>query len=145
MLGKFLASLSLLGMVLLLSLPVPITATALGSFDWGTIAMEYLGLLLLGCAGLAAGQFISALSAHQISAFLFGVLFMLVLTMIGRVPAMLVLPTWLVSVLSWLSLDFHFDSFSKGVLDSRDALYFIVLAAGFLYFTTKVLLLRRFR
>jgi ABC-2 type transport system permease protein len=144
-LGKFAASLALLGIVVALSLPVPLSVAPLGFFEPGAIATEYLGVLLLGCAGLAAGQFISALSANQISAFLFGVVFMLFITMIGQVPAMVALPGWLAGVLSWLSLDFHFDSFSKGVFDTRDALYFAVLAAGFLFFTTKVLLLRRFR
>jgi ABC-2 type transport system permease protein len=144
-LGKFAASLALLCIVVLLSVPVPLSIAPLGSFDPGAIATEYLGVLLLGCAGLAAGQFVSALSANQISAFLFGVGFMLFITMIGRVPALLTLPRWLAGTLSWLSLDFHFDSFGKGVFDTRDALYFAVLSAGFIFFTTKVLLLRRYR
>ena len=144
-LGKFAASLALLGIVVVLSLAVPLSVAALGAFEPGAIATAYLGVILLGCAGLAAGQFVSALSANQISAFLFGVVFMLFITLVGRVPAIVPLPGWLVGVLSWLSLEFHFDSFAKGVLDTRDAMYFAVLAAAFLYFTTKVLLLRRFR
>jgi ABC-2 type transport system permease protein len=56
-----------------------------------------------------------------------------------------VLPGWLAGVFSWVSFDFHFDSFSKGVLDTRDVIYFGVLTAAFLYFTTKALFLRRFR
>jgi ABC-2 type transport system permease protein len=144
-LGKFAASLTLLVIVILLSLPVPFSVGPLGSFDPGAIATEYLGVLLLGCAGLAAGQFISALSANQISAFLFGVAFMLFITLAGQVPALLVLPRWIAATLQWLSLDVHFDSFGKGVFDTRDALYFAVLTAGFLFFTTKVLLLRRYR
>ena len=144
-LGKFIASLGLLCIVVVLSLPVPLSIAPLGALEPGQVATQYLGVLLLGCAGLAAGQFISALSANQVSAFLFSVLVMLFITMIGQVPAMMVLPGWLAGTLSWLSLDFHFDSFGKGVLDTRDALYFIVLAAGFLYFTTRVLLIRRWR
>jgi ABC-2 type transport system permease protein len=70
---------------------------------------------------------------------------MLVITMIGQIPSVAVLPGWLASVFSWISFDFHFDSFSKGVLDTRDVLYFAVLTGGFLFFTTKVLLVRRFR
>ena len=143
-LGKFAASLGLLGIVVVLSLAVPLSVAPLGSFEPGAIATAYLGVLLLGCAGLAAGQFISALSANQISAFLFGVVFMLFITLVGRIPAIVPLPGW-IGVLSCLSLEFHFDSFGKGVFDTRDAMYFAVLASGFLYFTTKVLLLRRFR
>jgi ABC-2 type transport system permease protein len=144
-LGKFAASLCLLLFTMVLTLAVPLSVAPLGFFEPGQIATQYLGVLLLGCAGLAAGQFISALSANQISAFLFSVVFMLFITMIGRIPSVVVLPGWIAGVLSWVSLDYHFDSFGKGVLDTRDALYFIVLAVAFLYVTTKVLLVRRYR
>jgi len=143
--GKFAAACALLLVLVVLTLPLPLSLLPFGAFEPGQILMEYLGVLLLGCAGIAAGQFVSALSANQISAFLFGVAFMLVITMIGQIPAVAVLPGWLAAAFSWVSFDFHFDSFSKGVLDTRDVLYFAVLTAGFLYFTTKVLLVRRFR
>ena len=143
--GKFVAAFALLLVLVVLTLPVALTVAPFGSFEPGQIAMEYLGVLLLGCAGIAAGQFVSALSANQISAFLFGVVFMLVITMIGQIPAVTVLPSWLASAFSWISFDFHFDSFSKGVLDTRDVLYFLVLGIAFLYATTRVLFLRRFR
>ncbi len=144
-LGKFAAALGLLLIVAALSLPVPLSVLPLGTFEAGPIATQYLGVLLLGSAGLAAGLFVSSLSANQISAFLLGVVFLLVITLIGRVPAFLALPGWLSGALTWLSLDFHFDSFRKGVFDSRDAVYFLVLTVGFLTFNTRVLLLRRWR
>ena len=139
------AAFALLLLLVILTLPVALSVSPFGAFEPGQIAMQYLGVLLLGCAGIAAGQFVSALSANQISAFLFGVVFMLVITMIGQIPSVAVLPGWLASVFSWISFDFHFDSFSKGVLDTRDVLYFLVLCAAFLYATTKVLFMRRFR
>ena len=143
--GKFGAALALLLLLAALTLPVPLLVAPMGAFEPAQIAMEYLGVLLLGCAGIAAGQFVSALSANQISAFLFSVAFMLVITLIGQIPSVAVLPGWLAAALSWISFDFHFDSFSKGVLDTRDVLYFLVLTAGFLMVTTKVLFVRRFR
>ena len=85
----------------------------------------------------------SALSANQVTAFLLGVVFLLSITLVGRVPALLPLPGWLAGILTWLSLDYHFESFRKGLLDSRDLLYFLVLIVGFLTFNTRVLLLRR--
>ena len=144
-LGKFVAALCLLLVTMALSAVVPLSVAPLGSFEPGQIATQYLGVLLLGCTGLAAGQLISALSSNQISAFLFGVVFMLFITMIGQIPSVVVLPGWIASVLSWISLDYHFDSFGKGVLDTRDALYFIVLGVAFLAVTVKVLLVRRYR
>ncbi|MGA2764032.1 MAG: ABC transporter permease [Spirochaetia bacterium] len=144
-LGKFLGSLGLLLIAVVLTLPVPLSVAPLGFFEPGQIVGQYVGALLLGCAGLAAGMLLSALSANQISAFLLGVVFLLLITMIGQLPGALALPGWLASAFTWLSLDFHFDSFRKGVLDTRDALYFIVLTCAFLYVNTKVLILRRFR
>jgi len=143
--GKFAAAMLLLLVIVVLTIPLPLSVLPFGSFDPGQLVMQYLGVLLLGCAGMAAGQFVSALSSNQISAFLFAAAFMLVITMIGQIPGVAVLPGWLAGVFSWVSFDFHFDSFSKGVLDTRDVLYFAVLTTGFLSFTTRVLFLRRFR
>ncbi len=143
-LGKFLAAWALLGLMFLLTLPVPLSAALFGSFDPGPIASQYLGALLLGGAGLAAGLLVSTLSANQVSAFLIGVALLLVLTLIGRLPAFLPLPSWLSGMLNALSLDYHFDSFRKGLLDTRDAVYFLVLIVGFLVFAARVLYLRRF-
>ena len=143
--GKFAAAGSLLLVLILLTLPLPLSLLPFGVFEPGQIALEYLGVLLLGFAGIAVGQFVSALSANQISAFLFAVVFMLVITMIGQIPSVAVLPGWIAAALSWISFDYHFDSFSKGVLDTRDVVFFAALTALFLYLTTKVLLVRRYR
>ncbi len=144
-LGKFLAALGLLGITVALTVPVPLLVSPLGSFDPGPIVSQYAGALLLGAAGIAVGLFVSALSANQVSAFLLGVVFLLFITLIGQVPSLLVLPGWLARALTWLSLDYHFDSFRKGIFDSRDAVFFLVLIVGFLTLTTRALLLRRFR
>lgn len=144
-LGKFAAALALLLLLELLSLPVPLLVAPLGAFEPGQIAGQYVGVLLLGAAGLAAGLFVSALSANQISAFLLTAVFLLFITFIGQVPSLLLLPGWLSKILSWLSFEHHFDGFRKGLLDTRDVVYFLVLTAGFLVFTTRVLLLRRYR
>jgi ABC-2 type transport system permease protein len=144
-LGKFAAALGLLAIMLALTLPIPLLVAPFGYFDPGPIASQYAGALLLGGAGLAVGLLVSALSANQISAFLVSVLVLLVLTLIGRVPALLTLPGWLAGIFNWLSLDYHFDSFRKGLFDSRDAVYYLVLIVGFLTFTTRALFLRRFR
>ncbi len=144
-LGKFLAAMALLGITVALTVPVPLLVSPLGSFDPGPIVSQYAGALLLGAAGIAVGLFVSALSANQVTAFLLGVAFLLFITLIGQVPSLLVLPGWLAGALTWLSLDYHFDSFRKGIFDSRDAVFFLVLAVGFLTLSTRALLLRRFR
>jgi ABC-2 type transport system permease protein len=144
-LGKFFAAFALLGIAVVLTLPVPLGAAFLGSFDPGPIASQYVGALLLGAAGIAAGLFVSSLSANQVTAFLFAVAFLLLITLVGRLPTLVVLPGPLSAVLNWISLDYHFDSFRKGIFDTRDAVFFLVITAGFLVFTVRIILLRRHR
>jgi ABC-2 type transport system permease protein len=144
-LGKFMAAYALLGIAVILTLPVPLSVAPLGSFDPGPIISQYVGALLLGAAGIAAGLFVSSLSANQVTAFLFGVAFLLFITLVGRFPTLVVLPGALSSVLTWVSLDYHFDSFRKGLFDTRDAVYFLMLTVGFLLFTVRIILLRRHR
>ncbi len=142
-LGKFIAALALLTLVLLLSLPVPLMLAPLGNFDTGQIFCEYLGTLLLGSAGISIGLFISAVSYNQISAFMFGVIALLAITMLGSLQFVLSLPIGLSRVLDYLSLDYHFKGFVKGILDSRDLGYFIFLSAFFLFLNGKVIALRK--
>src|SRR4030042_443960 len=88
-LGKFLAASLLLALMFLLTLPLPLGASLLGSLDAGPIASQYVGALLLGAAGLALGLLVSTLSSNQVSAFLIGAPLMLGVTLIGRLPAFL--------------------------------------------------------
>lgn len=142
-LGKFAAAASLLALVLVLTLPVPMILSSLGNFDTGQIVGEYFGTFLLGITGISIGLFISAVSFNQVSSFMFAVLALLVLTMMGRLQFVLSLPSWLARTLDYLSLDYHFKSFVKGIIDTRDLAYFLVLSVLFLYLNGKVLTLRK--
>lgn len=141
--GKFAAAAALLAAVLVLTLPVPLILSSLGNFDSGQIIGEYLGTFLLGTAGISIGLFVSAVSYNQVSSFMFGVLALLALTMIGRLQFVLDLPMPMVRVLNYLSLDHHFQGFVKGIIDSRDLAYFISLSVFFLYLNGKVISLRK--
>ena len=141
--GKFIAALILLFLVLVLTIPVPIILSSLGEFDAGQIFGEYLGTFLLGATGISIGLFISTVSYNQVSSFMFGVIGLLIITMIGRLQFVLSLPVWLSRVLDYLSLDYHFKGFVKGIIDSRDLFYFIFLSSIFLYLNGKVIALRK--
>ncbi|RKX79979.1 MAG: ABC transporter permease [Spirochaetes bacterium] len=143
--GKFFGSLMLLCIMVVLTIPVPLTLTPLGDFETGEIVGQYLGTLLLGAAGLALGQFVSSLSVNQISSFIFGVVALLVVTLIRQINFFLSLPSWLADFLNYISLDYHFESFKKGLIDTRDILYFLILVVSFLYFNMKVLVLRKWK
>jgi len=134
--GKFLASLAVAGVALALTIPVPITSSLLGSFDAGILVAQYLGILLEAAAALAIGQWVSSLAKNQVSAFLGGVLILLLLVLVDRVASYLQIGGAVASLLNWLSLAFHFEAFARGVLDTRDLAFFAAVTTAFLYLST---------
>jgi ABC-2 type transport system permease protein len=130
-LGKFLGSLAVLALMLVLTLYYPLLLAVYGDPDPGVIGAGYLGLLLLGCASLSIGIFASTMSSSQIvsavvaGGILFGLWFL------GSAAALFTGP--LRETLLFLSLSHHFSGFSIGVVDTRSVVYFISLTALFLY------------
>ena len=143
--GKFLGAFSLLVLTLVLTIPVLLTIAPLGDFEAGQIVGQYIGVLALGAAGLAIGLFVSSLSKNQITAFILSAVVLLFLTLINQVNFLMELPEWLGTVFNYLSLDYHFSSFEKGLIDTRDLVFYVALAAFFLYLNTKVLVFRKWR
>lgn len=141
--GKFIGAALLLAVMVLLTLPLPLTLSRLGFFDAGQIAGEYIGVLLLGASGLAVGLCISSLSANQISSYIFCGLALLALTLANQVNLVVSLPAWLAGSVSWISFGSHYESFSKGVLDTRDIAYYLLIIALFLFLNTRVLVRRK--
>jgi gliding motility-associated transport system permease protein len=132
LLGKYLAALALFTILLLLTLLYPATLWWFARVEWGAVLTGYLGLLLMGGAFLAVGLFASSLTSNQIVAAVstFGIL--LLLWVIGW-GADAVGGTW-GKVLQHLSILEHNDSFAKGVLDTKDLVYYVnfILLALFL-------------
>ncbi len=141
--AKFLSSFVLLSIMLGATLFVPFTVNVLGDFETGQIIGEYIGALLLGAAGLAIGQFISSVTSNQISAYIFSVVALLFITIIGEASIIFNPSARLGNVLSYLSFSFHFESFRKGLLDTRDLLYFLIIIFYFLYLNIKVIKIRK--
>jgi len=143
--GKYLAALAVVAAALAASLPLPLMVSLFGIFDAGQIAAQYAGILLLASASVALGQALSSLTKNQMSAFLASVVILVGLNLLAQVGVWLALPPFLAAVVNWVSLQFHFQSFAKGVLDTRDLAYFVVLTAGFLYLTAKNLAFGKWR
>lgn len=143
--GKFLGALLLVALMLLLTLPVPLTVVPLGFFEIGEIAGQYAGTLLLATAGLAVGQFVSACSRNQISAFLLSALALLLFSLIHVVNAVVLLPRGMAGLVNHLSFSYHYQSFERGLIDTRGVAYYLLVTALFLYLNTKVLVLRKWR
>jgi len=136
-LGKYLASLLFLTITILLSFSIPLTISILGDPDGGPIFGSYLGTILMGAAYLAIGLFFSSLTENQIIAFILGVAGCFLLFIIGEEFVLLTLPQTLVPLFKFLGLGTHFDSISRGVLDSRDILYYLSVVVFFLYLNVR--------
>lgn len=122
-LGKFLASVALVVAMLIPTVAYPLTVSFIGQLDWGPVVGGYVGAVLLGAAFSAVGLFASALTRNQIIAFIIGLAVCFTLTLIDKM--LFFLPRSLLGVLAYLGADFHFQNIAKGIIDSRDILYFI--------------------
>jgi ABC-2 type transport system permease protein len=132
-LGKFLASMVFVAAMLLPTLAYPITVSLLGQLDWGPVVGGYMGAVLLGGAFSAIGLFASSLTRNQIIAFIAGMAICFGLTLIDKM--LFFLPPSLLGILGYLGADFHFQNISKGIVDSRDILYFLSVCFVGLYGT----------
>jgi ABC-2 type transport system permease protein len=139
--GKFLAAWVLLLVCLVATLPIYFTVNSLGDVDGGVVLTGYLGALLLGGALLALGMWISALTRHQIVAFLLTLIAGFALFFLGHARASGALGS-LFENLSTLS---RYSALGRGVVDLRDVLYFASFGGFFLYLNTEAVENRRYR
>ncbi len=130
-LGKFLAGVGFLVCMLIPTISYPITVSFLGQLDWGPVLGGYMGAILLGGAFTAIGLFASSLTRNQITSFIIGVAICFALTVIDR--TLFFLPRSALGFISYLGTNFHFQNISKGIVDSRDILYFLSISFVALY------------
>ncbi len=142
-LGKFLAGLTLLGVALALTWVYVLILSALGNVDFGSAAAGYLGLILLGAAYLSVGLFTSSLTQNQIVAFIIGFVIIFALFMLDKI--LLFVPGFLASFFEYLSVGYHFSNLSRGVIDSRDLIYYLSLIFFFLFLAVRSLESRKWR
>ncbi len=125
--GKFIAAFLLVSIALGFTLVYYISVSRLGNFDHGASLCGYFGLLLMSAAFIGIGLFASSLTSNQIVAFLLalmiGVLLQFLFDILSGVNS-----GWLGELFSTLSLNQHFSSISRGVIDTKDVIYFLSLA-----------------
>ncbi|MFC1891827.1 ABC transporter permease subunit [Thermodesulfobacteriota bacterium] len=131
--GKFFASVAFIAAMLVPTLAYPIIISFLGEMDWGPVIGGYVGAILLGSAFSAIGLFASSLTRNQIIAFIIGIAICFSLTILDNM--LFFLPRSLLGVFGYIGADAHFENISKGVLDSRDILYFLSVSFIGLYAT----------
>jgi gliding motility-associated transport system permease protein len=141
-LGKFLAALSLYAAALLLTFFYPFTIMTLGDAQVGSIVAGYIALFLLGGAYLAVGLLGSAITENQIVAFILSFALCAVLAIL--VFAALVIPQPVADVIQYLSSTYHFQNIARGVVDSRDVIYFLSLIFLSLLMASRAMSQRKF-
>jgi ABC-2 type transport system permease protein len=142
-LGKFFASWIFIAISLALTFPFVITVNWLGDPDNGVIATGYIGSLLLGGAYLALASMTSAITRNQVVSFIIAVVLCLLLILAGFTPVTDLLSRWVgpgvIEGIASFSVLTHFYEFQKGMIDSRDLLYFLSII-GFALYTTGVII-----
>jgi len=141
--GKYLASLATLATTLAFTLFYVLLLFFFGNPDVGPLLSAYLGLYLYAAAALAIGIMASSLSGNQIVAAVVGIGILLMLTNIDRIGALL--QGLSADVVSGISMNAHFEDFSRGILDSSHVVYYLSLIAVFLFITVRSLETRRWR
>jgi len=145
-LGKFLAAWVLCGAALLLTFPIWITVNYLGDPDNGVIVAAYLGSWLMAGSFLAIGSCMSAMTRNSVIAFILTVAICFVFVASGSeivLNAFNWAPQVLVDAVAALSFLTHFDAISKGVLDVRDILFFLVFMASWLFASAIVIEIKK--
>lgn len=139
--GKYLASFAFSCTMLVPTLFYVLTAAIFGSPDYGPIIGGYIGGIFLAGSFAAIGLFASSITKNQIVAFFIAFSISILLAMIDSF--LFLLPASLVDFIGFFSAGNHFSSISRGILDSRDLLYFISVTVLFFAMTVKSLSSRR--
>ena len=132
-LGKFMAGVAFIAAILLPTLSYPIFISRLGDLDWGVVIASYIGALLLGAAYVAIGLFTSSITQNQIIACIVGMVVCVMLAIIDKM--LFFFPQPILDLVVYLSSTIHFENVAKGIVDSRDILYFISVVFIGLYAT----------
>lgn len=136
-LGKFLGSLGIVVLMLVLTFYYPVLLAIYGYPDFGPIASGYLGLFLLCCASLAIGIFASSLTSNQIVAAVIGGAILLGLWFMGA--AVDYLPEGLGNIIGYFSLSYYFRDFTIGIIDTRGIIYYLSVTVLFLFLAIRSL------
>ena len=129
--GKFLAAVAFVAIMMLPTLSYAISVAILGELDWGPVLGGYIGSILLGASFSAVGIFVSSLTRNQIIAFIIGMIICFALTVIDKL--LFFLPESMLGFFQYIGAGYHFQNVARGIIDSRDIIYFLSLIFIALY------------
>jgi ABC-2 type transport system permease protein len=142
-LGKFFAVVLFFLLAMAATLSLPLSVSLVGNLDIGATMAGYIGSLLLGISYIAIGVFISSCTKNQIVAFIMSVVVCFIFFIIGQPIVIFALPGFIAPIFEFISLGAHYDSIVRGVVDTRDVIYYLSIIGLFLYLNKLSLLARR--
>ena len=132
-LGKFFAATLFTTSMLIPTISYPVFISFIGEIDPGPVIGGYIGAIFLAAAYCSIGLFASSLTRNQIIAFIIGCALCFMLTILDKL--LFFIPEKIISVIEFISASSHFSNISRGVIDSRDILYFISVVVIFIFST----------
>lgn len=132
-LGKFFAATLFTTSMLIPTLSYPVFISFIGEIDPGPVIGGYIGAVFLAAAYCSMGLFASSLTRNQIIAFIIGCALCFILTILDKL--LFFMPAKIISVIEFFGADSHFSNISRGVIDSRDILYFVSVVVIFIFST----------
>jgi len=142
--GKFLSAFSLVLAGLLVTIIQFITLIQVGTnIDYGAVFAGYLGLALVGALYCSVGTFASSITDNQVVAFIIGIFIVIIFFLMDKM--LIFMPTSLTGLVQYLSVDYHLSNISRGVIDTRNLIYFGSFIGFFLFITIRVLEIRKWK
>ncbi|MCX6799626.1 MAG: ABC transporter permease subunit [Candidatus Falkowbacteria bacterium] len=142
-LAKFLSAVAFLTLTLACTFTIPVSLHYLGNLDIGPIIGSYAGAILLGAAYISLGLFISSLTKNQIISLVLGIMACFIFFVIGSDIVTTRIPTAIAPIFQFAGLSYHFDNISRGVIDSKDIIFYLSFIFFFLWLNVKKLELNR--
>ena len=142
--GKYLSALVLIFVGLMFTLVHFFTVIYFGTnIDYGALFTGYLGLFFAGAVYAAIGIFASSLSDNQVVSFIIGVFIVLIFFLFDKL--LIFVPSFMAGFIQYISVDYHISTLSRGVIDSRNIIYFLSMIGIFLFLTIQVLSIRKWK
>ncbi len=140
--GKYLSTLVIFAIILAGTLVAPISISFVGDLDTGIVISSYIGFFLLGATYLAIGLAASSFTRNQIIAYIMGIVSIAVFFLMNGMANG---SGMIATLFEHLSVRFHYQNFFRGVLDTRDLLYFISMIFVALFVSSTALSSRKYR
>lgn len=142
-LGKWLASSLVASAMLLPGLSVPVCVSLFGTVDIAQLATGYAGIVCFQWCACALGVLVASVCNGRVASFFVTALVLLSVCVVHVLPAFVELPRWLASLCRGISFAWHFDAAGKGIIDSRDIVFYAALSAAMLLSSAELLRARK--